>query len=576
MTDICRDATGEKFAERPGLVHYWARNNFKTAEDRAIGFAYAFLGVRIQCAQCHKHPFDQWSKSDFDNFEKLFTAVQANQQSLAPDAKKIFASMVADLGVDETLKGNQLRRELGERLKQGDVIPFPELVVNQRNAANRNQNKKNAKSPPQATQAKLLGSDWVAMDEEDARQQLMDWLRDPSNPYFAKAITNRIWAQYFGVGIVNPPDDLNLANAPSNAPLLDYLSQGFIDNGFDLHWLHREILNSDAYQRSWIPNETNRLDRHNFSHSLLRRLPAESAYDAVRVALVNDELAAQARDLAVPRALTLEGASAKTNNRDDQSYALTVFGRSVRESNCDCDRSSEPSLLQTVFLLNDAAVQGWLADPKTSWVSQVAKKFAWQQPPQQAAEEEARDVQLNRILSGLQQRSERIEQRLLVAKQKKQQVLIENLEKQKQDLLRQARSLAKKNGLGETVEEILNPDGKPPRPAAAGDASVQSTPTAKMTEEQALWIAENAYLRTLSRKPNAGELSSAVAYLKSEQQPSSAVAGIDVESDQYQGVHTQSLIGREKGSHTKSAKHPKGRSGFWCLTPFPFHPQMKL
>ncbi len=78
----------------------------------------------------------------------------------------------------------------------------------------------------------------------------MDWLRSRENPYFAKAFVNRVWAAYFGVGIVNPPDDLNLANAPSNAPLLDYLANGFYESGFDMKWLHREILNSDAYQRS--------------------------------------------------------------------------------------------------------------------------------------------------------------------------------------------------------------------------------------------------------------------------------------------------------------------------------------
>ena len=91
MSEICRDKTGKEFAERPGMVYYWSRNNFRTPEDRAIGFAYSFLGVRIQCAQCHKHPFDQWSKDDFDNFEKLFGAVQARQNTMSPEGSYIIA-----------------------------------------------------------------------------------------------------------------------------------------------------------------------------------------------------------------------------------------------------------------------------------------------------------------------------------------------------------------------------------------------------------------------------------------------------------------------------------------------------
>ncbi len=132
----------------------------------------------------------------------------------------------------------------------------------------------------------------------------MAWLRDKNNPYFAKAMVNRIWARYFQVGIVNPPDDLNLANAPSNEPLLNYLANGFIENGYDLKWVHRTILNSDTYQRSWKTNATNELDRRNFSHALLRRLPAETAYDALQIALSSDKQATALCRLESDRALT--------------------------------------------------------------------------------------------------------------------------------------------------------------------------------------------------------------------------------------------------------------------------------
>lgn len=128
---------------------------------------------------------------------------------------------------------------------------------------------------------------------------------DANNPYFAKVLVNRVWTQYFSIGIVNPSDDLNLANAPSNAQLFDYLAAGFIEHNFDLKRLHREILNSHTYQRSWIVNETNHLDKRNFSHSLLRRLPAEAAYDAVLMVLANDDMARQLAGGSRSRALAL-------------------------------------------------------------------------------------------------------------------------------------------------------------------------------------------------------------------------------------------------------------------------------
>lgn len=483
MTEICRDDSGKKFAERPGLVHFWARNNFKTAEDRAVGFAYSFLGVRIQCAQCHKHPFDQWSKDDFDNFERLFEGVQANANSLAADARPEFRQLLNELQVDQELKGNLLRRELGQLLKRGNTIPFPELTVRTA-GGNRNQRpnlkaKANAKlvaATPR--QAKLLGGEWVPLDQPDVRQQLMDWLRAPDNPYFAQAIVNRVWAQYFGVGIVSPADDLNLANAPSNAPLLDYLSSGFVEHGYDLKWLHREIANSDAYQRSWVANETNALDRRNFSRSQLRRLPAETSCDAVRMAVSNDAVFEKGRMLDLPRAVTKPGASARNAGRDDLSYALGVFGRSSRETNCDCDRSSEPSLLQTVFLVNDAAVQKWLSDPQTSWSSQVANKFGWQRPAGQRSDGP---------------RPDELSRRLAAARAAGRSRQIVALEAQ---LARQQQN-------------------------AAGSATdIKNQPaTDAITAAQARWIAEQAYLRTLSRQPQQQELSTAIGYLRAADDP---------------------------------------------------------
>ncbi|MGZ0174930.1 MAG: DUF1553 domain-containing protein [Planctomycetales bacterium] len=106
-------------------------------------------------------------------------------------------------------------------------------------------------------------------------------MRTSDNPYFAPAIVNRIWSQYFGVGIVDAPDDFNLENPPSNPQLLDWLAKDFRESGFDMKHLHRTILNSRTYQLSWKPNDSNRLDERNFSHARLRRMPAEVLMDAI-------------------------------------------------------------------------------------------------------------------------------------------------------------------------------------------------------------------------------------------------------------------------------------------------------
>jgi hypothetical protein len=209
----------------------------------------------------------------------------------------------------------------------------------------------------------------------------MDWLRQPSNPYFAKAFVNRVWANYFNVGIVEPPDDLSLGNPPSNKPLLDYLARGFIEHNFDMKWVHRTICNSRTYQLSWQTNETNANDERNFARSVPRRLPAEVAVDALAAAVASDERAATFLTSLEGRATAVAGASARANqgaNARDAGFALQVFGRSIRESNCDCDRSMEASLLQTVYLQNDSSVLNALEGGRGSWIEQVSRKEAGQ------------------------------------------------------------------------------------------------------------------------------------------------------------------------------------------------------
>ena len=122
----------------------------------------------------------------------------------------------------------------------------------------------------------------VTIRDEDPREPIMDWLKQEDNPWFARSFVNRVWAGYFNVGIVEPTDEFTPSNPPSNPGLLNWLAQGFIQNGYDMKWLHRQIVSSETYQRSWRPNKTNRDDLRNFSRAIPRRIPAEILYDAMK------------------------------------------------------------------------------------------------------------------------------------------------------------------------------------------------------------------------------------------------------------------------------------------------------
>jgi hypothetical protein len=380
MSAIYRGDSDATFADRPSMPHYWARNNYRLPEDRAIGMAYTFLGIRIQCAQCHKHPFDQWSKEDFDAFKAFFTRTQF-APSGARDKETLaqYKAIMEGTGLDKDLKGNDLRRRLPDVLKEGKTIPFGEVVAVKATAAPaRGKNEKERKNrPTPMAAARVLGGEAINLnDYEDAREPLMAWIKSKDNPYFAKAFVNRVWANYFNVGIVEPPDDMSLANPPSNRRLLDYLATEFVNRKFDMKWLHREIIASDTYQRSWQTNETNAKDERNFARAVPRRLPAEVAYDAITIATGSDEKALTAREAIKGRAISIATSSARIqgNQAGNANFGLQVFGRSVRESNCDCDRSMDASLLQTVYLQNDTSVLAALAGGKDSWIDQIKQR----------------------------------------------------------------------------------------------------------------------------------------------------------------------------------------------------------
>ena len=281
--------------------------------------------------------------------------------------------MMRAVGVDPDAgksKGNKPGRRLAQAAREGKTVPFPELIARTEPQSGRKGGKKikKAKGSSRVITPKVLGGEEVMLaNYTDPRQPLMDWMRSPDNPYFARAWVNRVWAHYFGVGLIDPADDLNLANPPSNAELLNYLTQGFVTSGYDMKWLHREITTSDAYQRSRKTNPTNELDRRNFSHALLRRLPAEVAMDAIAMATAGvTELGRLHRNVRI-RYIGLK-APQGGSGRGQRQYSLGIFGRPDRITTCDCERSDDPTLLQSLFLYNDGEIHkminagGWISD----------------------------------------------------------------------------------------------------------------------------------------------------------------------------------------------------------------------
>ena len=518
MTEACKPGNENMYAERDGLPLYWSRRNFAKPEDRAIGFAYAFLGVRIECAQCHKHPFDQWSKNDFEEFSKLFGVMRYNQNQVAADAKEARTKLIEKITEGKKLNNGDLRRAITVASRNGEIVPFGELLVNTRAISDRvkkaraQAKKKGRKLPPlNIPEGTILGQDEAVKLDKDPRPALMDWLRSEDNPYFAKAIVNRIWSNYFGIGIVDPTDDMNLANPPSNAPLLDHLAKEFIAHNYDLKWLHREICNSDTYQRSADTNESNKMDRINFSHHVPRRLPAEVIYDSVNLATGSDSKTSEMRDEINSMAI----AEGKPRQRNQVEFALEVFGQSSRESNCDCDRSDSPSLLQSIYLRNDAEIHQKLSD-KDGWVSQACQALGV--PGPKAAVKDARALQRERAALGLKRQfAGRIRQFNNLPEIRR--------EKMRPQLVKEHARLVKKfSAYGFAV---------PPLKELLADTrawmSADLEPVNDADEVQASsvdQIVDDAYLRTLSRYPDDEEKQIAVAFITESERASDGVQSL--------------------------------------------------
>jgi hypothetical protein len=291
----------------------------RTPEQLAESVSQAFLGVRVQCAQCHHHPFEKWSQSDFYGMAGFFNGLE--RKSVKTPADPITA------------------------LPQPNV----ELVYH----AGYRETRMPLTNQPVATRP-LDG--WVTspnLAAGDPRVLLADWLTDPSNPWFARLVANRLWKHFLGRGLVEPEDDLRSTNPATNEPLLDWLAKQVVENRYDQKAVMRLILNSRVYQLTADPNDTNRDDEQNFSHHYVRRLPAEVLLDAISEVTSSPE--------AFPGRPRGTRAIELWDNRLP-SYFLDTFGRSERTSPCECGRSGEPTMAQALHLMNAPEVSAKIAN----------------------------------------------------------------------------------------------------------------------------------------------------------------------------------------------------------------------
>jgi hypothetical protein len=307
-------ATGEE-AQSPPTVWY---KELQSPQQFADDTAQVFLGLRIACAQCHHHPYEKWSQDDYWGLAAFFGRVGRKN--------------VAVPG----LVNQQSQHQIIYNMPSGGVTNIRTGRI--------------AKIQP------LDGNPMDVGTDEDPRQKLADWMADPKNPFFARAVANRYWAHFFGRGIVDPIDDMRVTNPPSNPELLDALADELVKNNFSLKHLIKTICKSRTYQLSAIPNDFNKHDKQAYARYYPRRMGAEVLFDAVsQVTNSPSGFGGLPQDKFAPnRAIMLPDESFT-------SYFLDVFGRPQRISACECERVSEANLAQALHLLNSQEVQNKLA-----------------------------------------------------------------------------------------------------------------------------------------------------------------------------------------------------------------------
>ena len=294
---------GNTSAEGPGSFY----KILNKPDEVAKSLSQLLLGVRIECAKCHHHPSERWTQEDYVALAGFFTGVSLKT---LPPRNPVAAS------------------EMAVVVRAGEDLPHP---------------RSQEPVPTRALGASVADFSQVT----DRRVVLANWMTAPENPYFAKAIANRLWAHYFGRGLIEPIDDIRDTNPASNEPLMEALADHMREIEYDLKQFTRSLLNSRSYQLSHVTNQSNHNDVQGFSHASTKALPAEVLLDAIcQSAGVMEEFngwppgyrAIQVWDNRMP------------------SYFFRIFGKPLRVSVCECERSNEPSVAQALHLLNSPEI----------------------------------------------------------------------------------------------------------------------------------------------------------------------------------------------------------------------------
>ena len=320
----------ELIAARGSTYAQPAANYYRALRDplsRAEATAQVFLGVRLQCARCHNHPFDRWTQDDYYQLAAFFPRVQYR------------------------IVENNRRDQFDKHEFDGEQVVWMDRAGEVTHA------KTGVAAAPK------FPDDPARIDAgSDRLIALADWVARPDNPFFARAQANRIWGHLLGRALVEPNDDFRATNPPSHPELLDALARDFAQHQFDLRHLIRTILNSRTYQLSWEPNDTNRGDDGNYSRAIVQRLEAEVLLDAM-AQLLEVPVRFQGQPLGV-RAIQLPGVQPKTRgNPAHGERFLRAFGKPDRLLNCDCERNADDTVPQSLLLLTGEPLRSMIAEP---------------------------------------------------------------------------------------------------------------------------------------------------------------------------------------------------------------------
>ncbi|MBI1320374.1 MAG: DUF1549 domain-containing protein [Candidatus Hydrogenedens sp.] len=299
-----------------------ASNFFVIESDPTVlaeNVAQVFMGVQLKCAQCHNHPFERWTMNDYYGFAAFFAQV-GRKNSTDPRERIIYDSRSGEV----------------KHLHTQEVMA-----------------------------PRYLGGDLADVQNRDRRKALAEWLTAPENPWFAKNIANRVWAHFLGGGIVDPPDDVRVTNPPANPDLLDELGRRMVEYKYDLRSLVRDVCNSYTYQMSTRPRTEESGDTRNFAVARLRRLTAEQMLEAISVATRTD-----VKFAGLPLGSKPVEIAGQSSN-----YFLNIFGRPARDSVCTCDRTNEPTLAQSLHLINGDTINAAIQKPEGALAGWIAEEI---------------------------------------------------------------------------------------------------------------------------------------------------------------------------------------------------------